>query len=148
MQDTKTLTAARNRTDRPALGDRLRAWLRKNGTGYAFLLPFLILFAVFVIVPVAVAMFYSLTNYNMIQPAQFIGLRNYSQLVLDDDVFLLSLQNTMVFAVITGPIGYFASFLMAWLITLVKRGRGFFSLMFYAPSLTSGVCPISACMDS
>ena len=116
-----------------------KKWIRKNGTGYAFLLPFLILFSVFVIVPVAVAMYYSLTNYNMIQPARFVGISNYSQLILDDDVFLISLKNTMVFAVITGPIGYFASFLMAWLITLVKRGRGFFSLMFYAPSLTSGV---------
>lgn len=116
-----------------------KEWMRKNGTGYAFLLPFLILFAVFVIVPVAVAMYYSLTNYNMIQPARFVGISNYSQLILDDDVFLISLKNTMVFAVITGPIGYFASFLMAWLITLVKKGRGFFSLMFYAPSLTSGV---------
>lgn len=128
----------------PAIGvnrqeSALRRWLRKNGVGYAFLLPFLILFAVFVIVPVAVAMYYSLTNYNMIQPARFVGLNNYASLLLDDDVFLLALQNTLVFAVITGPIGYFASFLMAWMITLVKRGRGFFSLMFYAPSLTSGV---------
>ena len=39
------------------------AWLRRNAVGYAFLLPFLILFSVFVIVPVAVAMYYSLTNY-------------------------------------------------------------------------------------
>ena len=82
-----------------------KEWMRKNGTGYAFLLPFLILFAVFVIVPVAVAMYYSLTNYNMIQPARFVGMSNYSQLILDDDVFLISLKNTMVFAVITGPIG-------------------------------------------
>ena len=84
-------------------------------------------------------MYYSLTNYNMIQPAQFVGLQNYSQLLLDDDVFLISLKNTLLFAVITGPVGYLASFFMAWVITLVKRGRGFFSLMFYAPSLTSGV---------
>ena len=69
-----------------------KEWMRKNGTGYAFLLPFLILFAVFVIVPVAVAMYYSLTNYNMIQPARFVGISNYSQLILDDDVFLISLK--------------------------------------------------------
>lgn len=102
-------------------------------------MPFLVLFIVFSFVPVAVAMYYSLTNYNMIQPAQFVGLQNYSQLLLDDDVFLISLKNTLLFAVITGPVGYLASFFMAWVITLVKRGRGFFSLMFYAPSLTSGV---------
>ena len=123
MQATKQMTPSAAKSPQQK---GLREWLRKNGTGYAFMLPFLILFAVFVIVPVAVAMYYSLTNYNMIQPARFVGLTNYSQLILDDDVFLISLKNTMVFAVITGPIGYFASFLMAWLITLVKRGRGFF----------------------
>lgn len=117
----------------------LRKWLKKNAVGYGFLLPFLVLFIVFSFVPVAVAMYYSLTNYNMIQPAQFVGMQNYSQLLLDDDVFLISLKNTLLFAVITGPVGYLASFFMAWVITLVKRGRGFFSLMFYAPSLTSGV---------
>lgn len=117
----------------------LRKWLKKNAVGYGFILPFLVLFIVFSFVPVAVAMYYSLTNYNMIQPAQFVGLQNYSQLLLDDDVFLISLKNTLLFAVITGPVGYLASFFMAWVITLVKRGRGFFSLMFYAPSLTSGV---------
>lgn len=120
-------------------GENLGKWLQRNAVGYGFLLPFLGLFIVFSFVPVAVAMYYSLTNYNMIQPAQFVGLRNYSQLLLDDDVFLISLKNTLLFAVITGPVGYLASFLMAWIITLVKRGRGFFSLMFYAPSLTSGV---------
>lgn len=117
----------------------LRRWLRKNATGYAFLAPFLILFAVFVAAPVVVAMYTSLTNYNMIQPARFIGIANYRQLILDDDVFLIALQNTLTFALITGPIGYLASFFMAWLISIAKRGKGFFSLMFYAPSLTSGV---------
>ncbi len=129
-----TLTATR-----PREKGGLKEWLRKNATGYAFLAPFLILFSVFVIVPVAVAMYYSLTNYNMIQKPDFVGLQNYAQLILDDDVFLISLKNTMLLAVVTGPLGYFASFLMAWIITLVKRGRGFFSLAFYAPSLTSGV---------
>ena len=117
----------------------MRAWLRKNAVGYAFLMPFLVLFAIFVIVPVGVAMYYSLTNYNMIQAPKFVGLSNYAQLILDDDVFLISLKNTLLLAVVTGPLGYFASFLMAWIITLVKKGRGFFSMAFYAPSLTSGV---------
>ena len=105
----------------------LKKWLRKNAVGYAFLLPFLVLFSIFVIVPVAVAMYYSLTNYNMIQAPDFVGLSNYAQLILDDDVFLISLENTLLLAVVTGPLGYFASFIMAWNITLVKKGRGFFS---------------------
>ena len=83
----------------------MRAWLRKNAVGYAFLMPFLVLFAIFVIVPVGVAMYYSLTNYNMIQAPKFVGLSNYAQLILDDDVFLISLKNTLLLAVVTGRWG-------------------------------------------
>lgn len=103
-----------------------KAWIRRNKTGYLFLMPFLVLFTVFTIVPVAVSMGTSFTNYNMIQSPSFVGFDNYQYLILDDDVFLKALQNTMLFALVTGPIGYFASFFMAWIITLVKRGKGFF----------------------
>lgn len=116
-----------------------KTWIKRNKTGYLFLMPFLVLFTVFTIVPVAVSMGTSFTNYNMIQSPSFVGFDNYKYLILDDDVFLTALQNTMLFALVTGPIGYFASFFMAWIITLVRKGKGFFSLAFYAPSLTSGV---------
>lgn len=118
---------------------KIGSWIKKNKTGYLFLLPFLILFTAFTIVPVAVAMGTSFTNYNMIQRPGFVALDNYACLLLDDDVFLKALQNTLIFALVTGPVGYLASFFMAWIITLVKKGKGFFSLAFYAPSLTSGV---------
>lgn len=112
---------------------------RRNITGYLFLAPFLILFTIFTMVSVGVAMGMSLTNYNMIQAPKFVGLSNYKFLLLEDDVFLTALKNTLLFALITGPVGYFASFFMAWIITLLKKGRGFFALAFYAPSLTSGI---------
>ncbi len=75
----------------------------------------------------------------MIQTPEFVGLTNYRNLILEDDVFLTSLGNTLVFALLTGPTGYLASFFMAWLITLMNKGRGAFALAFYAPSLTSGI---------
>ncbi len=112
---------------------------RKNITGWLFMTPFLILFTTFTLIPIFTAMGLSLTNYNLIQSPDFIGLTNYMNLILDDDVFLTSLKNTLLFALLTGPTGYIASFLMAWVITLFKRGRGAFALAFYAPSLTSGV---------
>lgn len=112
---------------------------RKSLTGYLFLAPFLVLFATFTLIPIAVAMGLSLTNYNLIQTPDFVGLTNYMNLILEDDVFLTSLANTLFFAILTGPLGYIASFVMAWLITLMKKGKGPFSLAFYAPSLTSGV---------
>lgn len=116
---------------------RLR-WFRKNMMGYCFLLPFLILFLIYTVLPVGVSMGTSLTNYNMIQKPEFIGLNNYKLLFLEDDVFIIALQNTMLFALVIGPLGYFMSFLMAWIISLMKKGRGLLALAFYAPSLTSG----------
>lgn len=118
---------------------RKNEWIRRNMTGYLFLFPFLLLFIIFTLIPVGVAMGTSLTNYNMIQKPEFVGLSNYEFLILEDDVFITSLKNTLIFSLITGPIGYLASFFMAWIITLLKKGRGFFALAFYAPSLTSGI---------
>lgn len=117
---------------------RMLRWFRKNMMGYCFLLPFLILFLVFTVLPVGVSMATSLTNYNMIQTPKFIGLNNYKLLFMDDDIFVKAIKNTMVFALIIGPLGYAMSFLMAWLISLMKKGRGLLALAFYAPSLTSG----------
>lgn len=111
---------------------------RHNIVGYLFLSPFLVLFLLFVIVPVFVAFGLSFTDYNMIEAPKFIGLVNYSLLLMDDDIFIIALKNTFVFALISGPIGYIASFVMAWLINNLK-GRNLFSLAFYAPSITSGV---------
>ena len=112
---------------------------RRTKVGYMFMAPFLILFTTFTLIPIFVAMGLSLTNYNLIQTPGFVGLTNYMNLILEDDVFLTSLKNTILFALLTGPTGYIASFMMAWLITLMNKGRGAFALAFYAPSLTSGV---------
>ena len=83
---------------------------RKTLVGYMFLTPFLVF----------VAMGLSLTNYNLIQSPGLVGLTNYMNLILEDDVFLTSLKNTLLFALLTGPTGYLASFMMAWLITLMN----------------------------
>ncbi len=116
----------------------LALFLNKNGTGYLFLAPFLALFFVFIMVPIGIAVYLSLTNFNMIQPAAWTGLANYRRLFLDDDIFLTALRNTFVFALFIGPIGYMLSFLMAWILNSI-RFRRFFALAFYAPSITSGL---------
>lgn len=83
---------------------------------YAFLVPYAIIFALFYILPVITSIFYSFTYYNILESPKFVGLQNYINLILQDDVFLIGVKNTFVIAVITGPLGYIASFLFAWLI--------------------------------
>ena len=107
---------------------------------YLFLAPYFIVFALFFIAPLVISIFYSFTYFNILEPPRFIGLRNYINLLLADDVFLISLRNTFIMAAITGPVGYIAAFLFAWFINELPRYvRAFVTLIFYAPSISGSV---------
>jgi multiple sugar transport system permease protein len=128
---------AKQADDRP-IAEKFKTFIKKYWIGYVFLLPFLIFFSAFVVVPVIYAIGLSFTDYNMLQPASFVGLNNYKLLLLDDKVFLTAISNTLAFALVTGPLGYLLSFFAAWVINQLKAKRAF-SLAFYAPSVTSAV---------
>lgn len=117
---------------------KLALWWKRGKTGYAFMAPFLILFTVFTVVPIIIGFGLSFTSYNVLETPVFTGLTNYRQLILDDDVFITALKNTYVFAVVVGPLGYIMSFLLAWIINNL-RGKDFFALAVYTPSITSAI---------
>jgi len=116
----------------------IAAFAKKHWVGYMFLLPFIVFFGMFTIVPVFVALGTSFTHYNMLQPAEWVGLTNYKLLFLDDKIFIQALTNTFTFACVTGPIGYFMSFFAAWVINQLRMRNGF-ALAFYAPSITNAI---------
>ena len=110
---------------------------------YLFLAPYAILFFTFFILPICTSIFYSFTYYNILEPARFIGVQNYINLVLQDEVFLTSVKNTFVIAVITGPVGYILSFMFAWFINeLPKWLRAIAVVIFYAPSIAGNAYSI------
>lgn len=114
--------------------------IKRSKTSYALLAPYFILFTIFTIIPVFAAIALSFTYFNMLNVPEFIGLSNYKALFLNDEIFLLAIKNTIVFAVITGPIGYFLCFILAWFINdLPKPLRTFMTLVFYAPSLSGNM---------
>ena len=107
---------------------------------YAFLAPYAILFTLFYIAPVVISIFFSFTYYNILEAPRFIGLQNYISLILEDDIFLIGIKNTLMIAVITGPLGYIMSFLFAWLINELPRWvRSIAVVVFYAPSIAGNV---------
>lgn len=111
--------------------------MKKARNLYLFLLPFLIIFVLFYICPVIISIIYSFTYYNVLEEPKFIGLQNYINLFLADDVFLIAIKNTLLIAVVTGPIGYLASFAFAWLINELPRGiRAIAVTVFYAPTIS------------
>jgi len=103
---------------------------------YLFLLPFAILFITFNVLPVATSIYYSFTNFNILEKPDFIGARNYINLFLQDEVFQISVKNTFLVALVIGPVGYILSFILAWLINeLPKWFRTIVVFIFYAPSI-------------
>ncbi len=104
---------------------------------YWMLLPYMLFFTMFTIIPVVVSIFFSFTQFNVLQPPQFIGFENYIRLFLDDPIFLKSVKNTLLLAIIIGPFGYIFSFLMAWLLCeLPPKLRTLLTVIFYAPSIS------------
>jgi multiple sugar transport system permease protein len=126
---------------REGVGRSIQKWLSQEGSAYAFLLPYALLFMIFIVVPVLAAILLSFTFFDAIQPPRFIGLDNYIALLTQDDTFMkYVLPNTIQFAVIVGPGGYALAFLLAWILAQLPRlPRTIFALILYSPSMTAGV---------
>ena len=107
----------------------------------AFLGPYAVVFTIFIIVPIIMAVLLSFTNFNTIQFPDFVGLKNYISLFTYDDVFMqYVLPNTIKFALIVGPLGYALSFFLAWMLAQIPRApRTILALIIYSPSMTVGV---------
>ncbi len=113
---------------------------KKHRAHYLFVLPYAILYAVFMILPVAIAIFLGFTSFNMLESPQAVGFQNFFRLFLNDEIFITALKNTLVFAVIIGPLGYIMAFMFAWLINELSHGmRVLFTIIFYAPSVSGGM---------
>lgn len=114
--------------------------MRQSSVSYAMIAPFFAFFIFFTVLPVLAAILLSFTDFNMLQFPGFVGLENYQRLVLDDEIFILALKNTLTLAIINGPLSYLASFLMAWLINeMPKHLRVLMTLIFYAPSISGNI---------
>lgn len=114
--------------------------LKRRATPYLFVLPYFSLFTLFVAIPVVIAVILSFTNFNAIQFPSFVGINNYIDLFLQDEVFIrYVIPNTVVFAVIVGPGGYVLSFVLAWTLSQITRlPRTVMALIIYSPSMTAG----------
>lgn len=120
--------------------DYIKKYLKTHWIYYLFVLPFLVLFTVFVIIPVGMAIFYSFTYYNVLEPAEYIGAGNYIRLFTEDSIFLTALKNTLLIALVTGPTSYLMCFFLAWMLNdLGPRLRSVLTLAFYTPTMATSV---------
>lgn len=117
--------------------DARKSEWKKNKPLYLMLAPFFVLFACFTVFPVVFSIIISLTDFNVLQFPDFVGMQNYAKLLLEDDIFLTAVKNTFIMAIIVGPIGYMLAFVMAWMLCeLPNKLRVLFTIILYGPSLS------------
>ena len=128
-----------SRKDMSKLAWTLRE-MRLNYVAYIMVAPFYLIFLLFTVIPVVLSLVLSFTSFNMLEWPKWIGMDNYTRLFLDDDIFILACQNTLIFAAVTGPGSYLLSFVTAWFINeLPPKVRAVVTLIFYAPSISGSV---------
>ncbi len=114
---------------------------REDATGYLFMLPSLIFFVGFVIIPMFICIFMSLTNANMhaSKEVSFIGLQNFVKLAKDKE-FLAALKNTFIIVLVSVPVVCLFSL---WVASVIYNYNGFalsaFRCIFYLPVVTGSV---------
>ena len=114
--------------------------MKKNKVAYLMVAPYMLIFTLFTVVPVLLSIVISFTDFNLLQTPNFVFLDNYIRLFLDDDIFIIAIKNTLIFAVIVGPASYLMSLLVAWFINeLPPKIRAVVTLVFYAPSISGQV---------
>lgn len=113
----------------------------KHPIAYLFVLPYLLMFMIFIVIPVFAAIFLSFTYFDTVRSPSFIGFANYINVLTNDDVFMqYVIPNTLKYAIIVGPGGYILSFLLAWMLAqLPSKLRTVLALIIYSPSMTAGI---------
>lgn len=118
-----------------------RESIGEKWTPYLFVAGYVLLFVVFIVIPVAGGVGLSFTYFNSIQAPSFVGLKNYIDLFTKDREFMqYVVPNTIQFAIVAGVGGYVLSFILAWILAqLTKAPRTVLAIIIYSPSLTAGV---------
>jgi multiple sugar transport system permease protein len=103
--------------------------------GLLFISPAILGFLAFTVYPIFQSLYYSFTDYNILQPPSWIGFENYTELFADR-LFTLSLRNTLYMVAIGLPIHLVFDFMMALLLNTKIRGLSVYRTIFYLPSIT------------
>ena len=112
---------------------------KQSLTGYLFVSPWIIGFLIFGLYPIGISFYYSLCQYDVLRIPQFIGLRNYEQLLFSDNYFWVSIWNTLFYTVLRVPLCILGSLLLAVLVNNAIKGVKIFRTIYFIPSIVTGV---------
>lgn len=112
---------------------------KNNFVGYLFASPWLIGFLVFGIYPIIISLYYSLCQYDVLRIPQYIGFRNYEELLFQDNYFYNAIWNTLYYTVIRTPLVILGSLILAIIVSKALTGVKIFRTIYFIPSIITGV---------
>lgn len=113
-----------------------RSLVAEKGMYSALVFPFMFLFFLFTILPIGASFVLSFFDYDMISTPKWAGLDNYIRMFAGDEVFPIAVKNTLLFAIVTGPLSFILAYVLAWFINEFNPFvRSLLAFLFYAPAL-------------
>ncbi len=134
----KSVTAPLTSRDQVASSGR-RPWSEESRAGWLSVSPWIFGFLVFTAYPFISSLYFSFTEYDVLRPAEWVGLENYERLLTRDRLFPLALRNTFVYALLYVPLHIITALGVALLLNEARQMKGFFRTAFYLPSITPAV---------
>lgn len=107
----------------------------RQGAAWVFLSPWVLGATVLTLLPMAVSLYLSFTDYDLFDPPHWVGLRNYVQMFTEDPRYWRSVLTTLTYVVVAVPLQLALALVVALALKGMKRGKGFYRSAFYAPSL-------------
>jgi multiple sugar transport system permease protein len=133
-------TTARTTTPASKAGwfSSLPSATRRNITGYLFIMPFVLGFILWFLIPALTAVWLTFTDWNLIRPPRYVGFDNFARLG-SDKLFWQSLKVTTLYTAAAVPLGLILALLLALLINTKVKGIAFFRTIYYLPSIVPAV---------
>ncbi|WP_105614682.1 carbohydrate ABC transporter permease [Vallitalea okinawensis] len=116
---------------------------KKDYIGYLFLLPWIIGFLLFKFYPFLMSFYYSFTDFNMINPPELIGLKNFIKIFTTDADFYQSLKVTLIYTTFSVPVKLIFALFIAMVLSMKLKGINIFRTIYYLPSILGGSVAVS-----
>lgn len=113
-------------------------WLSKKRNIAGMLLPTILVYTIFIIAPIFMAIYYSFTKYSGIGKPKFVGLQNYKRLLLDK-VFLTSFKNTLIMLIVAFILLMIVAFLVALLLNNKLKFNGLCKALIFSPAIIAPI---------
>ncbi|WP_145948382.1 carbohydrate ABC transporter permease [Paenibacillus sp. Y412MC10] len=112
-------------------------------TGYVFTSPFVLGFLIFTLYPVLSSLYYSFTDYNLMEAPNWLGLDNYNRMFMEDDKIGKSFQVTFTYVLASVPLRLIFALFVAMILNVATKAVGLYRSAFYLPSLIGGSVAVS-----